>query len=86
MKEGYNHYKSYGSIHLTTCFHILILLQVMNMLNCKELKSRWSCVTAFKDKPFTFAWILSILLQILALWLGSRVLRIALKVTELSRN
>lgn len=62
MKEGYNHYKSYGSVHLTICFNLLILLQIVNMLNCKELKSRWSCFSGFKEKPFTIAVFVSIIL------------------------
>lgn len=80
MKEGYNHYDSYGSVHLTVCFNILILLQISNMLNCKELKSRWSCIIAFKEKPFAVAWIISIVIQWVALRFGARVLRIAYRV------
>ena len=31
--EGYNYYDHYGSIHLTYCFNLIILLQIFNMMN-----------------------------------------------------
>lgn len=80
MKEGYNHYLTYGSLHLTICFNLLILLQVANMMNCKELRNKFGCFTSFKDPSFCFCFFGIILIQILALLFGSRLFRTKVNV------
>lgn len=82
MKEGYNFYDYYGSIHLTYCFNIMILFQIFNMINCKDLHSKKSIFNSFKDGIFVRFFILSLVLHFLVVTFSSRMFRVSLWVSS----